>query len=259
MINLIFILKRCNKGGMMTLVQSWIDSLNLLKPKNFQLFAMVTLKSIIEAYKLLIKYFWWIVPTFILFVVALFFTLTYLYPSYYGSLKPTPDLTLAWFYMPVGFYVIYLLLFLAVCFITRPSIAKKDCSYLQAQYKKIILYSFILAAFGASSLSAWSIFLVLFFLDSRGGPKNFLLSMWYALKMIIFNYPLLAIIGIMLNLPIWLINVVYIYKYNQMFMLPVMIYNGIAILLLPIGICIYANIYIKKLHDQFDLYFKPAQ
>jgi len=29
--------------------------------------------------------------------------------------------------------------------------------------------------------------------------------------------------------------------------------------LMPIGVCTYTNIYIKRLHDQFDLYFKQPQ
>lgn len=247
----------------MTLVQAWIDSIQLLRPKNFKLFVMVTLKSIIEAYKLLFKYFWWIVPAFIAFVLGLFVVLTYLYPSYYGSLRPTSDLSWAWFNMPVGFHIFHDLLFLAVCFITRPSIDRKDCKYLRTQYKKIILYSLILMALGISSLSAWAVFVVLFFLDSRGGLKNFFLSMWYALKMIIFNYPLLAVIGIILNLPMWLCNLVYLYMYNTMFIFPytmqIAMPSLIGILFLPIGICTYANIYIKKLHDQFDLYVKQPQ
>jgi hypothetical protein len=255
----------------MTLVQSWIDSLTLLKPKNFQLFVMVTLKSIVEAYKLLLRFFWWVVPAFILFVVALFFTLTYLYPSYYGSLRPTPDLTLAWFYMPVGFYVIYQLLFLAVCFITRPSIAQKDWGYLLTQYRKIILYWIIIALLTLYSdfrfsYSIWSVFLVLFFIDSEGGPKNFFFSMWYALKMIIFNAPLLAIMGICFYVlgyffSLLMTKAVVVSTFDERVMADALIIMGlgrtaIKILLLPIGVCTYANVYIKKVHDQFDLYFK---
>jgi hypothetical protein len=245
----------------MTLIQAWIDSVQLLRPKNLKLFVLVTIKSIIEAYKLLFKYFWWIVPAFI--AVALLFSLIgpIALPNYYGPIEAIIDRNRYWFYahMQEISYVLYSLLFLAVCFITRPSIDKKDCKYLRTQYKRIILYSLILMALGISSLSAWHVFVVLFFLDSRGGPKNFFLSMWYALKMIIFNYPLLAVIGILLHLPFWLINVVYLYQYNYLFVLPIVISNMLAILFLPIGICTYANIYIKKLHDQFDLYVKQPQ
>ena len=50
----------------MTLVQSWIDSLTLLKPKNAQLFIMVTLKSIIETYKVMFWYWGWVIILMVL-------------------------------------------------------------------------------------------------------------------------------------------------------------------------------------------------
>ena len=173
----------------MTLVQAWIDSIQLLRPKNFKLFVLVTIKSIIEAYKLLFKYFWWIVPAFIAGAVLLSLIGPFTIPNYYGPLEALRDQNTYWFnaQMEGVLYVLYSFLFLAVCFITRPSIDKKDCKYLRTQYKRIILYSLIMMALKISSRSAWDVFLVLFFLDSRGGPKNFLLSMWHALKMIIFK------------------------------------------------------------------------
>jgi len=246
----------------MTLVQSWIDSLRLLKPKNLQLFTMVTLKSIVEAYKLMFRFFWWVVPALILFSVLLSLVGPFTFPNYYGPLEALRDYNLYWFYFHMRelSYVLYGLLFLAVCFITRPSVMQKNWSYLRTQYRKIILYwLFIIAIFNVSALVVWYIFLVLFFLDSEGGPKNFLLSMWYALKMIIFNFPLILAIGIILRFPMWFLNLLYYHYYGNIIIIPTVIYNIIGVLLLPIGICTYANIYIKKLHDQFDLYFKPTQ
>src|SRR5260221_7807584 len=112
----------------MTLVQSWIDSLTLLKPKNAHLFIMVTIKSIIEAYKLLFKYFWW---AYVLFVgsciVQFFIPLVTEWPItrdvnatlfdhiYAGSLFIVPGL--------LSFIV-----FFATCFATRPSVMNKNCA-----------------------------------------------------------------------------------------------------------------------------------
>jgi hypothetical protein len=45
----------------------------------------------------------------------------------------------------------------------------------------------------------------------------------------------------------------------QTFIIMHQVMSIVKILLLPIGICTYANIYIKKLHDQFDLYIKQPQ
>jgi len=224
----------------MTLIQSWIDSLALLKPKNAQLFAMVTIKAIIETYKIMFVYWSWIMGLIIT---------CYVLPIIAPRLFLSHD---------TGYYLLwvsdflYEILFVAACLSTRPSIAKKNCSYFRAQLSKIGFYWLIFSlVLFSSSISCWSIFFALFFMDSVGGPKNFFLSMWYALKMTVFNYPLLLVLGILFYLPVWLLT-------NTFYITPLM-QNILGALLLPIGVCTYANIYIKKLHDQFDLYFKPVQ
>src|SRR5438128_1178522 len=165
----------------MTLVQSWKDSLQLLKPKNFKLFVMVTIKSIMQAYKLYFKYFWWL-----LIVMLLFF------------LFITPSSLVQSVVLLSFVHVVYGLLFLGICFITRPSILQKDCSYLRIQFKKNLLNVLFVPLLFISPYSPWSIFLILFFADSEGGFKKFLLSMWNALKMVIYNLPLILVIGLFL-------------------------------------------------------------
>lgn len=257
----------------MTLVQAWIDSVQLLKPKNLQLFVMVTLKSIIEAYKLLLKYFWWLV------LVCLMIS------GYRLLIVDSRDIYSLARYAQVRAigYFLYTLLFLGICFITRPSIAKKDCVYFRAQYRKIIVYWLLwvilsvvaatmyryMPSFWIGIPSVWYIFSVLFFADSSGGPKNFLLSIWYALKMIIFNLPLLFIVGAFFYCTEFLFFqsikrtiLFFISEENGMAQALIyvrIIHNFLGVLLMPIGICTYANIYIKKLHDQFDLYVSSPQ
>ena len=222
----------------MTLVQSWVDSLTLLKPKNLQLFAMVTIKSIIEAYTLYLRYFWWI---FIGMVICYFLLID---PDTTARGVTLSVLVLSQFF--------YALLFLAACFVTRPSIMRKDWKYFTSKQAVLcIAYCSLLIFVVGSGLSPWSIFLVLFFIDSDLRPKSFFLSMWNALKMVIYNYPLIVIMGICLYLPVLIFD-------NTFFINP-LLRNIIAALLLPIGVCTYTNIYIKKLHDQFDLYFNKPQ
>ena len=260
----------------MTLVQSWIDSLTLLKPKNAQLFIMVTLKSIIEVYKLLFAYWWWLIGLIVAWYIV---AACYLLPIMLSARSWVGVVSLS--IIP---FVLYQMLFLAICFATRPSIMKKDWSYFGTQYKKAIIYWLLLPVaivlialslvpiftflylknniniFGYLwmipilmywlSYFGWGVFSVLFFADSSGGSKNFLLSVWNASKMIIFNLPLLAVIGICFYLPMLVF-----YKF---IFIPPMVRNIIGALLLPIGVCTYSNIYIKKLHDLFDLYFKQT-
>ncbi len=256
----------------MTLVQAWIDSIQLLRPKNLKLFALVTIKSILEAYKSVFKYFWW------LLLICLMIS------GYRLLIVDSRDMASLVRYAQVRgvVYLLYTLFFLGICFITRPSIAKKDCAYFRNQYAKIILYWLLWAAlmfvaatyrfmplFWVSAYSAWYIFTVLFFADSSGGPKNFFLSMWHAVKMILFNLPLLLVASAFFYcseiLFFQIIKrgiVFFVSEENAMAQALIfvrIISNFLGVLLMPIGVCTYANIYIKKLHDQFDLYVKQPQ
>lgn len=240
----------------MTLIQSWVDSLQLLRPKNLQLFVMVTIKSIIDAYKLYFKYFWWLLLT--LPLLFLFFI---------------PNTPIQFSTMHCLCNTLYGLLLLGACFLTRPSILQKNCSYLRTQFKKIILYwlswnLLLFPLFFISSYSSWYIFFVLFFVDSEGGFKNLFLSMWKALKMVIYNFPLIFVINLCFGLFLLILTplIQIIFRVSPM---PINMYATyaniyskqiiIGAFLMPIGVCTYANIYIKRLHDQFDLYFPQPQ
>jgi hypothetical protein len=229
----------------MTLVQSWMDSLTLLKPKNFQLFVMVTIKSIMEAYKVYFRSFWWAMLLMGMCAMAPYFFQNQNYFFYISC----------W---------LYELLFLAACFSTRPSILQKDCTYFVLQFKRIALFWLFMPLLSWSSATYYGyIFIVLFFADSEGGPKSFFRSLWNALKMIFFNLPLILLLGGVIYAFGWiggwcLDRLVIAYDmpiYPQFFLLC----NMFGALLLPIGVCIYTNIYVKRLHEQFDLYLNESQ
>ncbi len=256
----------------MTLLQSWADSLTLLKPKNLQLFVMVTIKSIIEAYKLYFKYFWWLILAMPIFL--------FIAPDVAAAWKNNDGNSLAHYATIVGIAAsLYGLLFLAACFATRPSILQKDCAYFRTQFKKIIVYWFVWGIFrvllmkyavsfgktafyignisfnktafyvGNTSLCAPElIFFILFFADSDGGLKNIFVSFWNTLKMIVYNLPLIFLINLIFGISLF----VFSYFFNISPLMQIII----GAFLMPIGVCTYANIYIKRLHDQFDLYFK---
>jgi hypothetical protein len=157
---------------------------------------------------------------------------------------------------------LYGFLLLAACFCTRPSMMKKDCAYFREQYTKNIFY-WLLLMYLPKALLAYifplHIFFILFFADSTGTLKDCFLSLWYGLKMIIFNLPLLTIMGLIiyvLSAKFFLFVLPYINHPDWSYSL---ISDTLTALLLPISVCIYTNIYIKRLHDQFDLYFNKAQ
>jgi hypothetical protein len=237
----------------MTLIQSWIDSLTLLKPKNLQLFVMVTIKSIMEAYKLYFRYFWWVIVLMGICFINLDLS-NRIFMARTDAVLSVTRVT-CW---------LFELLFLAACLSTRPSVAQKDWHYFHTQLGRIILYWLFVPIFSWSSASYYGyIFTVLFFADSEGGPKNFLLSIWNAIKMVVFNLPLVVPIGAIVYLFGWAGNqliaqMLTSYDVALAPKVPIAI-NLIGALLLPIGVCIFANIYIKKLHDQFDLYVRQPQ
>ncbi len=231
----------------MTLLQAWGDSLSLLKPKNLKLFLLVTLKSIIEAYKLLFKYWWW------LYVIIIGSLLV----PYFIDVS-----LLTYIRLEKIFCWVYQVLLFATLVTTRPSAEQKNCNY----FRRYIPYFLIVVPFllvfpshvWPSALSSIYIFFNLFYLDSpkriligkfisKLNGSDILMSFIRTLKMIIYNYPLLLCVGITLYAPLYIFcNSIYA---------PLLL-NVIKIVLLPVPVCLYTNIYIKKLHDQFDLYFK---
>lgn len=248
----------------MTLVQSWMDSLQLLKPKNLEPFVNDTLKSIREAYKLMFKYFWWLIALQLMCYIPLI-------------AHRSPFLSIG------SFSIVYQLLFFIVCLIARPSSIEKNYAYFRSHLRPLIYFvPFKLVIFAVESVltplggqifpfSAWPIFFILFFLDSKNDSRSFFASVWSALHMIIFNFPIILCV----HGALWLFESIIFFIINLIaigtvahgisnlwnvgvagFFYIALIYGIIGILLLPIGICTYANIYSKKLHDQSDLYAK---
>jgi hypothetical protein len=244
----------------MTLIQAWCNSLGLLKPKNAQLFAMVTLKSIIESYKLLFKYFWWAFALIIGCYVTWLWHITRFGPID-SIITDSAGFVTRWLFQ---------FLLFAACLATRPSIAKKNCAYFRSymfSFLYIALYLLVFPWYAwPTAFSSYDIFLTLFFLDSARGPKSFLLSLWYALKMTVYNFPLLIVVGFLFSLPAYFYSMMTIVLSapDGKMMAQTLEYMFIgksifSLLVMPVGVCTFANIYIQKLHDQFDLYVKQPQ
>ena len=112
----------------MKLLKSWQDSLLLFKPKSFNLFLLVTIKSIRETYSLLVKKWWWLIMITFLFDALFFSVQTVTLCNSYGRL---------FLWAPLIF-VIFLLV--------RPSVARKTYTYCM-QYLWQLLFFFIVILF----------------------------------------------------------------------------------------------------------------
>ena len=226
----------------MTLFQAWRDSVSLLKPKNLKLFVLVTLKSIIDTYKVLFFYWWWL----LVIIIGCFIE------PYIWAMN-----SVTYAYLEIISFFAYQMLLFACLLATRPSLMPKDCAYFRSHTVYFAPIALILAFFPMlvwpNSLSLLYLLMVLFFLDSDKKilSKDWLLALWNSFIMFIYNYPLFFIVGIFFYAPVYCF---YSYVYLTLLMA-----NIIGALLIPIAVCAYTNIYIKKLHDQFDLYFKQPK
>lgn len=268
----------------MNLIPAWRDSLTILQPKNFKLFFLVTLKAMVDTFKVWIKYFWWLLALPIVLVVADLAIQNQIFKFLAMVRNAIP--TSIMMVLPSYFDVLVITLLLAA----RPSVALKDCAYFRSYFWRAILMAFMLRlpelvgeiifTFYFRELVAiplllrvvslvhlllkwYAVTYVLFFLDSDGSIKGFFRSWLYAAKMMVFNLPFYTITGVIALL----IFQVYIVLLSYLFRM-----SGAAGMSLGVGIqmfvyfvlmlafelfkdCFLANFYIKKLHDQFTLYF----
>lgn len=261
----------------MTLFQAWADSLTLLRPKNFKLFMLVTLKSIVETYKLLLRYWWWL--------YVLIGIVTYGIES--GSfikifLHLAPHYSFNYIYaLLIFFQSFFLYVMMFVTYLTvQPSVSQKNFVYFYS-YVVHILYLFmsllgslvflasLLFSFSVHVKWPWSsfllrslfllsqIFMPFFFFDSSPGIKNLIHSAFNSIKMFVFNIPL-VLLALVLCVGFTLFVRSFCFPFG--YFIPANICGLVIIIVLfPAILCLFANIYIKKLHDQFDLYFPQPQ
>jgi hypothetical protein len=118
-------------------------------------------------------------------------------------------------------------------------------------------------------VSPFFAFSVYFMLDSDGKFKSIAASLYKAFKMCLFNYPFCLIMLVALNylymgldyilfsLLIALNIKLVTFIDTSIHMLPSFsIIKYWAMLFWPIPLCFLNNFYIKRLHEQFDVYFK---
>lgn len=264
----------------MNVLESWKDSLEILRPKNFKLFLLVTLNSIIQTYKILFLY--------LLFFIGLTVGMTFFGLATFSV--PRLDLLLIVplsFAITAPFFVGFMIILAA-----RPSTLKKNFYYF-VTYKKHAVYSFlgtllfyavlnfinfVLFKFGFINSSKivkistipiiplWWL-CIIFFVDAKVTIFNFFLSFWRAIKMLIYNAPfwLIAyVIPYLLFLKglFWLLkslNLLSFIPESVPEFMPGLVMAILAIilpaLLAIIPICYVTNFYTKKIHDQFNLYF----
>ena len=95
-------------------------------------------------------------------------------------------------------------------------------------------------------------FLILFMLDGDGSIKNIAQSIIRALKMMIYNYPFcILVFSLFVVCSVSYTVLVVNFLGRDSFLLSPIISNAF----LPISLCILTNFYVKRLHEQFGLYY----
>jgi len=275
----------------MYLLKSWKESFLLLLPRNFKLFLLVTLKTIGRLYYIWFKHFWWLFVIYIMlekylwimllgginknvnsFVTAgqffifllIFFTMILsarssvkkkCYPYFWDYKKHF----VIWLYGAL-FFLLLLGAIFAGSFIGSlfkmelysQIISDVDASKYAVSFFSVFLSSLFLGIAIAS-------FFTLFFLDTRGNFKDMFLSLYRAYKMAKLNYPFCLIINFVLLLFSALFTIIISVIIAKLFD-PILLLYGIPfkytyMLFWPIQISFFTNFYIKRLHDQFSIYF----
>jgi len=234
----------------MNLLQSWSNSLVLFKPAHLKLFLLVTLKSIIETYRLLFTRFW---PLLLGWLII-------------KSVIPFNEVLQALVDFPMLF-LLYLLI--------RPSMLKKDGEYIKGYGIHLlndmlfgILYTLIIVicAFGVSTWltmmaiqSMWAVipFYYFFFLDSDGRFSQTIRSMARAYKMMFYALPFVAVIHLIQFAFLYGTSIMLAHQYIPGFLH--VLYRMLLVICMPLMGCFWNNFYIKNLHDNFDLYFKRKE
>lgn len=280
----------------MNLFPAWRDSLTLFQPKNFKLFFLVTLKTMGDTFKVWIKYFWWL-PLIQLVMPRIWLSL-------YGT---TSFFSNPWLQVTASIFM-GMLWFISILLAARPSVAIKNCAYFRSYIWRIIyilpisvlldvgteflmstvFYSYIgvpreitpgiVTAIILAGIMSWSvkIYLIdyaLFVLDTDGSVKQVCKSLFYAFKMVAYNYPFYIVVYI-IDTSIKMAQYLLFRQITKWYYsaatgmasvspepdsigLQVIRYGDILIiaLLMLFLYCFLINFYIKKLHDQFTLYF----
>lgn len=264
--------------------RSWRDSLSLFIPQNAKLFSLVTLKTIINSYKKILKDLWWLflvsaaveygfrklcIVGSLWCIVPLLLWLAIIFIMYL-IIRPSIPQKNWHYYLSHWYYFIYFALFSALA-ISLPyiflSISQKIAAwtlyihpiffYLYIPFLFIpILLAFIIAPEVLPIYSSPLLSFFLFFLiDSRGSILDSLKSVWRALKMVVYNYPFCLLFYTALLFGTYYLQQLIRYVFGPTNFLFSTLVGTLA---LAIPLCIWSVFYTKRLHDQFNLYYPES-
>ena len=216
--------------------QSWYENLQIFSLSNLKMFGLIVLKTVITGYKIILQNLWLIA----LWVLAVYVAVKLInIPSYF------------FYILNLYFWIFFLSLTL------RSSIAIKDYKYYLKYFLKYGIQFLILATL--NYYLDYNFFLLTFFIiwlnfifDDQIDVKNIFYSFYRSGKLFLFNLPVLLITSITL----FLIGYADYYLVSKMpVWFPVKLDIINYIIILPIFLAFIISFYIKRVHDQFLIYY----
>jgi hypothetical protein len=233
----------------MELMQNWKNSLQLLNPNQLKPFLMVTAKTVLSVYNTLNKPLSsrgnWELAGVVLFLIVLSNIIQNVF----------------WLESIILNGVRYGLFFIFILSM-RPSVSRKDQAYFLEyidRFKYALIATILLGilppffpVFAIPLVFLWWMFFLLFLFDSSGSFKATLRAKAQATKLLVYNLP----ICIVLELVKGIIGYLLLDKFVGWAIgwggltLAIIVY----LLVVPIIVALICNFYIKKFHDQPDVY-----
>jgi len=261
----------------MQLFQLWKDSLKIFIPRNFKLFCLVSLNAAIATYRVWLPQFW------MLFVVSFVADLFPLLPFRLGPLH----LSVSALISIMAKYLLFMTLLLSL----RPSVRRKTYRYFLTYGPHIGfigLFFFIKTFFfqivgrvgpAAADLFAMSLFVplalvpmtifLMFYFDTPGRFKDLFSAIWPSgIKMVLFGLPFLVLFAWAAHLVYWLmfyflglglfpfVSIIRSAPSSDLAFFYWALVKHALILVAVIPASFTANFYTKRLHDNYNLYFK---
>lgn len=258
---------------MLTILYEWKNSLTLFKKDTFLLLLYSWYKLSGQLYKHVLKYLLLAFLGWVILFAVEFFIFYWFGYSYYQFVETK---ILFWAFSIIFHYLTILL--------ARPTLEKKDTHYILskglgylmplfgayffyilAQFLWIgslglilapfigvnwRLFDLVIAMFNFSNTTMSffvRVFIILFLLDSKGSFNDCLRSVWCGYKMLLFNLPItLFLCGFLLIF------------YNMLNLIsahfPFVEKDLMYVILYPLIIALITTVYIKRVHDQCNLY-----
>ena len=236
----------------MNLIQSWKESLRLLKQENLKPFVLVTIKAVVDIYKSINKPLTSRGNWLLLGIVAALVILT----------NVIKLLHLFWLEAFLLNSIRDTLIFVFALAL-RPSIGQKGWSYFYEYIEKFWYILAIMILLGLCGVYVIPLFFVwyLFFLfavfDTHGTAQQVMGAVRTSLIMVVYNLPLCLIVYAVIGI----INIVlyYLIAFVLGYFGGLTIAVFLCILFVPMDVALIANLYIKFIHGQPSLYFKQPE